>query len=71
MKNYHKANRVYFLVAILTVLVSTIFAVVLQFFKGHVLDNALSANTQKTIFYTILLIAFILGEVVFYFLSLV
>lgn len=67
MKEYQKKNRRYFAGALISILISTLFAVVLQFFKGDVLDHAVAGETRKTIHYAILLIAFILCEVLFYF----
>lgn len=67
MKDYQKKNRRYFVGALISVLISTIFAVALQFFKGDVLDCAVAGETQKTIRYALLLIAFILCEVLCYF----
>lgn len=67
MKKYQKHNSAYFVGALVCILISTAFAVVLQFFKGGVLDHAIAGETQTTIKYTVLLIAFILGEVLFYF----
>lgn len=63
MKKYQKKHRRYFIGALVSILISTVFAVVLQFFKGDVLDHALAGETWKTLHYAILLIAFILGEV--------
>lgn len=67
MKKYHKHNRAYFGGALVCILISTVFAVILQFFKGNVLDYAIAGDLSATIKYTVLLIAFILGEVLFYF----
>ena len=67
MKKYQKHNSAYFVGALVCILISTVFAVVLQFFKGDVLDHAIAGETQATIKYAVLLIAFILGEVLFYF----
>lgn len=68
MKKYQKSNRRYFIGALVAVLISTIFAVVLQFFKGNVLDYAAASEVQKTTCYAILLVGFILCECLFYFL---
>lgn len=68
MKKYQKNNRRYFAGALVCVLISTVFAVVLQFFKGNVLDYAVAGEMEKTVQYALLLIAFILGECLFCFL---
>lgn len=68
MKKYHKSNRRYFIGALISVFISTVFSVVLQFFKGDVLDHAAAGNVQKTIYYAVLLIVFILCEVLGFFL---
>lgn len=67
MKNYKKHNRAYYLVALVFVFISNIFAVVLQFFKGDVLDFAIAGEINLTIKYAAILIAFILGEIAFFF----
>lgn len=67
MKEYQKKNRRFFLGALVSILVSTVFAVTLQFFKGDVLDYAIAGEMQKTIRYALLLIVFILCEVFCYF----
>lgn len=67
MKKYHKHNRRYFAGALVSVLFSTIFAVILQFFKGDVLDFAVSGAIAQTLRSAVLLITFILLEVVSYF----
>lgn len=67
MKKYQKHSSAYFVGALVCVLISTVFAVVLQFFKGDVLDYAIAGETQVTIGYAVLLIAFILSEVLLYF----
>ena len=68
MKKYQQSNRRYFAEALICVLVGTVFAVVLQFFKGDVLDYAAAGEMQKTFHSAILLIGFILCEVFFFFL---
>lgn len=55
------------MVALICILVSNLFAVILQFFKGDVLDFAIQGATRETIKYAILLITFILCEVFFYY----
>jgi len=67
MKKYQKKNRVYFIGALVSIFVSNLFAVVLQFFKGDVLDYAVAGEIQTTIKYAVLLITFILCEVMTYF----
>lgn len=67
MKKYRKENRLWFVLAWFCIFISNFFAVVLQFFKGDVLDYALQGNRQATLKYAALLIGFILTEVFFYF----
>lgn len=67
MKKYQKAYGACYAGALGFILISTIFAVVLQFFKGDVLDCAIAKNAGMTVRYTVLLIGFILGEVLFYY----
>lgn len=67
MKKYQKNNRRWFAGALISVLGSTVFAVVLQFFKGDVLDYAVAGDTGNTVHYAALLIMFILCEVLFYY----
>ncbi len=67
MRKYDKLNRTFFVFALAFVFVSTIFAVVLQFFKGKVLDYAIAGELEAAVKYAFFLIAFILGEVLFYF----
>ncbi len=67
MKKYIRRNGAYYIGALILILVSTLFAVTLQFFKGDVLDRALEGDTASTIKYACLLIGFILGEVLFYY----
>lgn len=68
MKEYQKTNRRYFVGALVSILISTIFAVALQFFKGDVLDYAVAGETGQTIRSAALLIGFILVEVLSYYL---
>ncbi len=68
MKIYEKANRRTYFAALLCTLVSSIFAVVLQFFKGDVLDYAMAGALEQTVRSAVLLICFILGEIGFYYL---
>ncbi len=67
MKKYQKQNGAYYVSALVFIFISNAFAVILQFFKGDVLDYAIAGETQTTIKYAVLLIAFILGEILFYF----
>ncbi len=67
MKKYLHKNSACYIGALVFVLISTMFAVVLQFFKGDVLDYAIAKDTRTTIRYAGLLIGFILGEVLFYY----
>ena len=67
MKKYQKHASVYFIGALGSSRISTVFAVVLQFFKGDVLDSAIAGDTQTTLRYASILIAFILCEILFYF----
>ena len=68
MKEYEKRNRAGFIGALVCILISHAFGVALQFFKGDVLDHAIAGDTTSTIRYTILLISFILGECLSFFL---
>jgi len=67
MKKYEKKNRAYFVGAFICILIANASAVILQFFKGDVLDNAVSGKVQATVIYALLLIGFILLEILFYF----
>ena len=67
MKKYQRANGACYIGALVFILVSTVFAVVLQFFKGDVLDCAIAGDTGAAVRYAALLIGFILGEVLFYY----
>lgn len=68
MRKYHKCNRTAFFGALFCIFTSHALAVVLQFFKGDVLDFALAKDTNNTLKYGILLISFILGECLFFYL---
>lgn len=70
MKNYEHANRRSYLAALLCTLLSSVFAVALQFFKGAVLDHALAGQLTETVRYALLLIIFIFLEVGGYYLFL-
>ena len=67
MNKYQKRNKARFAGALVCIFISNAFAVILQFFKGNVLDNAISGKTGATMQSIILLITFILGEILFYF----
>ena len=67
MKKYEYKNCRYFIGALVSILCSNLFAVSLQFFKGDVLDYAVAGDMSNTVLYGALLIAFILCEVLFYF----
>ena len=67
MKKYEYKNCRYFIGALISILCSNLFAVSLQFFKGDVLDYAVAGDMSNTVLYGALLIAFILCEVLFYF----
>ena len=67
MKKYQRQNGACFAGAMVCILISIAFAVVLQFFKGDVLDHALSGASAEALRYAVLLFACILGEVLFYF----
>lgn len=67
MKPYEKQNRPAFIGALVCILFSSTFAVVLQFFKGNVLDSAVAGNTRVAAAYALLLIGFILLEVACYY----
>ena len=69
MKTYETKNRRYFAAALIFALLSAVFAVVLQFFKGAVLDYALAGQMAQTFRYALMLIAFILLEVGGYYLT--
>ena len=69
MKIYEHANRRCYTAALICTLLSAVFAVVLQFFKGAVLDCALAGQMTETLRYALLLILFIGLEVGGYYLS--
>lgn len=68
MKQYQKSNGGCYIAALAAIFVSTIFAVVLQFFKGSILDSAVAGDLPAAIRCVLLLLLFILCESVFYFL---
>ncbi len=68
MNKYVQKYRLLFIGAIISILISTAFAVLLQFFKGNVLDYAVAGNSHETIKYAIYLIGCILVEIGFYYL---
>ncbi len=67
MKQYRRKNGAYYVGALFSVLISTAFAVVLQFFKGDVLDYAIAGDAGAAFQYAVLLIGFIFGEVLFHY----
>lgn len=67
MKKYLKPNRACFSGALVCILLSHAFAVILQFFKGDVLDYAVAGESMDAIRYALLLVGFILLEVLFFF----
>ena len=67
MKKYQKKHRRAFFAALVSILVSTVFAVWLQFFKGDVLDHAIAGAMGQTLRSVGLLISFILAEVASYY----
>ena len=67
MNQYHRKNRACYAGALICVLISTLFAVGLQFFKGAVLDYAVAGQQRETYRSAAFLILFILCEVLFYF----
>ena len=50
MKKYQKRNSRYFIEALVCIFIGTVFSVTLQFFKGDVLDYAISGEIQKTVY---------------------
>lgn len=67
MKQYTHKNRAALAGALICILISTVGAVVLQFFKGRVLDSAVAGNPAKTLSYSALLAVFILLEIGFFY----
>lgn len=67
MKTYQKHNCTYFVGALVSILISTIFAVTLQFLKGDVLDYAIAGELETTVNSALVLILFILCEMLFHF----
>ena len=65
MKKYFKKNRACFIGALFTAFISTLFSVVLQFFKGDVLDYAVAGDISNAVKFAALLMSFILGEIGF------
>lgn len=68
MKPYENANRRCYFAALVCTLLSSYFAVELQFYKGAVLDFALAGQLRETVRYALLLISFIGLEVGGYYL---
>ena len=56
MNKYQKRNKARFAGALVCIFISNAFAVILQFFKGDILDNAISGETGATLQSIILLI---------------
>ena len=65
MKKYERQNRPWFAGALICTLISSLFAVALQFFKGEVLDCSIAGDGAAALGYTLALAGFILGEVLF------
>lgn len=63
MKLYEKSNRHKYYASLICTLLSSLFAVALQFYKGAVLDHALAGQFAQTFRYAMLLILFIGLEV--------
>ena len=55
MKKYELKNSLYFIEALSSILISTLFAVCLQFFKGNVLDYAVIGDASGTFYSGVLL----------------
>lgn len=70
MKTYENANRRCYFAALVCTLLSSCFAVELQFYKGAVLDFALAGQLRETVRSALLLICFIGLEVGGYYLFL-
>ncbi len=67
MFTYLKRNSSYFAGALFCILISSIFAVALQFFKGDVLDYAVAGEVHAAASHAMLLFASIILECLFYF----
>ena len=67
MKTYTRKFRAFIAGALFSILISNAFAVILQFFKGQVLDHAVAGETDLTLQYGLLLIGCIVLEILFYF----
>lgn len=67
MKRYERQNRSALAGALFCALLSDLSAVVLQFFKGDVLDCAVAGEAERAVQYALLLVGFILCEVLLYF----
>lgn len=68
MKKYEGQNRPWLAGALACTLISSLFAVILQFFKGGVLDCAIAGEGAAALGYALVLAGFILGEVLFFYL---
>ncbi len=67
MKKYIQKNRCFYVKALVSIFISSFFAVILQFIKGDVLDYAVAGDTNHTLYSIILLIIFILIEIIFFY----
>lgn len=68
MRKYERESRPWLAGALICTLISSLFAVALQFFKGGVLDRAIAGEGPAALGYGLALGAFILGEVGFFYL---
>jgi ABC-type multidrug transport system fused ATPase/permease subunit len=68
MKDYERKNRAAYAGAAAFIFIANGFAVVLQFFKGNVLDSAVAGQADAALRYGLLLIGFILLEIAFFYL---
>ncbi|MEG1560587.1 MAG: ABC transporter ATP-binding protein [Clostridia bacterium] len=68
MNKYERKNRRFFIGLVFCAIFAIVFAVIGQFFKGYVLDNALAGNGFSTLNSALFLIGSILLEVFFYYL---
>lgn len=67
MNKYESKYRHYFIMALLSILISTLFAVYLQFFKGNILDYTVIGDMPNAFRYGKLLFLSIICEMLFYF----
>lgn len=68
MRKYERESGPWLAWALICTLISSLFAVALQFFKGGVLDRAIAGEGAAALGYGLALGAFILGEVGFFYL---